>query len=98
VLVRWIRVFLVAVILATLGVMQVNSYARAPQTATGVDYTEITRETSCSALRARYAVTYNVWRGAVKRGDTATDEALLATMRIILRRIYVLESSLKCGG
>jgi len=30
VLVRWIRVFLVAVILALLGVMQVNSYARAP--------------------------------------------------------------------
>ena len=56
------------------------------------------RSTRCGDLRRTHVLSYQVWKQAVKKHDTAGDQAHLAMMRATLERLAWLEGRGRCGG
>jgi len=93
-------------LLAAFGIAQASGYARAPllpdpppaAEVARAEQTWVARSTSCPDLRRTHVLSYQVWKQAVKKHDTAGDEANEAMMRATLERLAALEQEGRCGG
>jgi len=90
-------------LLAAFAVAQASSYARTPllpgpATDHQADLDAVARSTRCGDLRRTHVLSYQVWKQAVKKHDTAGDEANEAMMRATLLRLAALEQQGRCGG
>jgi len=88
---------------AAFGIAQATDYARAPLLPTPAvdhraDLASVARATGCGDLRRTHILSYQVWKQAVKKHDTAGDEANEAMMRATLERLAALEQEGRCGG
>ena len=88
-------------LLAAFGIAQATDYARTPLLPAvdhQADLDAVARATGCGDLRRTHVLSYQVWKQAVKKHDTAGDEANEAMMRATLLRLAALEQQGRCGG
>lgn len=84
-------------VVAAAATLQVASYATPPPTTTTrSEPAWAATLTSCQQLRVVYGQHHNVWRAGVKAGHEPAES--LAVMRVVLRRLGVLERAGRCGG
>jgi len=90
-------------LLAAFGIAQATDYARRPllpdpAVDRQAEVAQVVRSTRCGDLRVQHVLHYQVWKQAVKKHDTAGDQANEAMMRATLERLAALEQEGRCGG
>jgi len=90
-------------LLATAAWVSATPYANtpllpAPAVDRQADLDAVARATGCGDLRRTHVLSYQVWKQAVKKHDTAGDEANEEMMRATLLRLAALEAEGACGG